>query len=273
MSQSLAKKVVIVGASFIGMEVASSLARKGLDVTVIAMEDVPFERVLGKQIGGSFLPLVEKKRVKFIGGAKVAQIKGSAATKNEPARATGVELGDGSVVNADFVVLGTGVMPETAMVEGVDKLRDRSIPVSASLSCPQAPGLWAVGDIASVEHGEGHRRIEHWCVAMNMGRHAARNIARNSKEPFRDVPFFWTAIFGKQLRYVGHAMEYDDTIIEGDLGKMVFVAAYCKGDEVKAIVTMGRDPVAAAAAELMRSHKFPRKQDLTSGWSSRLLHN
>ena len=237
---SLAKKgqkFIVVGGSFIGMEVASSLRKRGCDVAVVAMETVPFERVLGKKIGASFARLLQKEGVQWFGSSQVRLFRG-----NE--NVNGVELEDGEVLPADGVVVGAGVLPNTRFVDGVSMDKNGAIVVNPFLCSEAAPTLYAAGDVCtfpSVSTGT-HVRIEHWDVALQQGRVAARNML-DKFQPFTATPFFWSSLFGKNLRFVGQAPDMlDRVIVEGDTSNMEFISYYVEGNEIRAVATVNRDP-------------------------------
>jgi len=246
------KHVVIIGTSFIGMEVAAALVSTAASVTVIGKDTLPFLSSLGEQVGKFLLDLHRENRVQFCLGEQVAEFTGS----DEPSpRLTGVRLRSDRLLTADLAVVGVGVVPCTSMVSEVPDLHldpRGFIPVTSSLAT-SLPGVWAAGDIASfpLSTYEGERvAIGHWGLAMYLGRTAA--LAMLGKEVEVDtVPFFWSVHFKKSLRYAGHGQGWEDVIYQEDEGK--FAAFYCRGDEVVAVATLGRDPLAARFASLRRS--------------------
>eukprot|EP00929_Paragymnodinium_shiwhaense_P034003 TRINITY_DN18555_c0_g1_i1.p1 TRINITY_DN18555_c0_g1~~TRINITY_DN18555_c0_g1_i1.p1 ORF type:complete len:637 (+),score=167.18 TRINITY_DN18555_c0_g1_i1:88-1998(+) len=254
------QKMVVVGGSFIGMEIASSLRKKGCDVSVIAMESVPFERVLGKKVGASFARLLQKEGIQWFGTSQVRLFRGNETVN-------GVELEDGEVMAADAVVVGAGVLPNTRFVEGVSLDKNGAIVVGPLLASEACPTLFAAGDVCSFPSMRTgtHARIEHWDVATQQGRVAARNML-GKFEPFTTVPFFWSQILGKNLRFVGHAPDMlDRVIIEGDASGMEFISYYTEDDRIMAVATVNKDPVAVACAELMRRGQMPRVSELILG--------
>jgi NADPH-dependent 2,4-dienoyl-CoA reductase/sulfur reductase-like enzyme len=253
-------KMIVVGGSFIGMEIASMLRKKGCDVAVIAMETVPFERVLGKKVGAAFARVLQKEGVQWMGSAQVRFFRGNDAVN-------GVELEDGEVLPADGVVVGAGVLPNTRFVEGVSLDKDGAIIVGPLLNSETVPSLFAAGDVCAYPTiWTGARvRIEHWEVATQQGRAAAKNML-DKYSPFTTLPFFWSEIFGKNLRFVGHAPEMlDRVIVEGDVSGMEFVSYYTEDDRVLAVATVNRDQVATACAELMRLNKMPKVSEIMLG--------
>lgn len=254
------QKIVVVGGSFIGMEIASSLRKKGCEVAVVAMETVPFERVLGKKVGASFARLLQKEGVEWFGTAQVRMFRGNDAVN-------GVELEDGEVLPADAVVVGAGVLPNTRFLDGVKLDKNGAIIVGPLLSSEADPDLFAAGDVCSYPAlSTGTQvRIEHWDVATQQGRVAAKNML-GMYQPFTTTPFFWSGLFGKNLRFVGHAPDVlDRVIIEGDVSGFEFVSYYTEDNEIRAVATVNRDPVAVACAELMRRGQMPSVSELVLG--------
>jgi len=254
-------KAVVIGSSFIGMEAAASLKRHGAEVTVVGMEPAPFERVLGVKIGGLFARLLKERGINYKASSVLKQFVGP-----EGGDVKGVELQSGDKIEADLVVLGAGVIPNTKVVKGVKLGRDGGILVDALFKCPEHPSLFAAGDVARFPFWYlGHDvRIEHWDVAYQQGRIAAKNMLEKYAV-YDKIPFFWTVLFGRSLRYAGHALAYDDIIIEGDLDKFDFAAYYVNKGRIDAVVTMGRDPLAVAVCEAMKLNILPSPADLKSG--------
>jgi len=253
-------KIVVVGGSFIGMEVASQMKKKGCDVAVVAMETVPFERVLGKKVGASFARLLQKEGIEWFGSAQVRLFRGND-------NVNGVELEDGEVLAADCVIVGAGVLPNTRFVKGVSLDKNGALVVGPLLNAEHAPTFFSAGDVCSFPAiATGTRvRIEHWDVATQQGRVAAKNML-GQYTPFTTTPFFWSQVLGKNLRFVGHAPEMlDRVIIEGDAAGMEFISYYTQDDEIRAVATVNRDPVAVAVAELMRRGKMPKVSELMLG--------
>ncbi|MGB3554009.1 MAG: FAD-dependent oxidoreductase [Jannaschia sp.] len=234
-----ARRAVFVGGGFIGMEGALSLAKRGLDVTVVLREEVPLAGVLGEEVARAIMAEHEAAGVRFVSGASVAAIEGDDAVE-----AVRIE-GRDDPIPADLVVLAVGIRPAT---DGIDKLgtdEDGGVSVAPDLSVSGLPGVFAAGDVAKVPTPFGPARIEHWRVARQQGRRAARAMLGLEAEP-ADIPFFWTAL-ARQYRYVGHAEDWDDIRIDGDPSGP-FLARYIKDGRVMAAVTAGRD------ADLARIH-------------------
>ena len=229
------RSVVIAGASFIGMEAAASLRGRGLQVTVIAPESVPFEKTLGAELGRALLALHEQKGVSFRLGRTLSAIGASDVT-----------LDDGSRAKADIVLLGVGVRPAVELAERAGLAIGNGVVVDAYLRT-SAPDVYAAGDIACYpDPNSGDAiRVEHWVVAQRQGQAAARNML-GRQEKFASVPFFWTSQYESTVAYVGHAGKWDSTRLDGDPGGDCRVE-YRAGERTAAVATMGRDRESLAA--------------------------
>ena len=245
------RRAVILGTSFIGMEVAASLRERGLDVVVVGREAAPFESKLGAQVGGAFVALHARHGVTFHLGVDIAAIEGDGAV-------TAVLLKTGERLAADLVVAGFGVKPATPAIEGLNLGEDGGLSVDASLRA--ADGLYAAGDIARFPlQGDGAPiRVEHWRVAEQHGRVAALNML-GRRARYDAVPVFWTIQYLKRLDYIGHAADWDDIVIHGDLEQPCFIAYYVTQGRVVAAVGMDRDQDMAALIVL-----FTRSRDWTA---------
>ncbi|KAH7357579.1 rubredoxin-NAD(+) reductase [Pyrenochaeta sp. MPI-SDFR-AT-0127] len=225
------KKVVVVGSSFIGMEVGNCLAGMKNDVTIIGMEEEPMERVMGKKIGKIFRGLLEKNGVKFQMGASVDK---ATASKSDSSKVGAVHLKDGTVLEADLVIEGVGVAPATEYLRDNSSIaleKDGSLKTDESFAVNGLKDVYAIGDIATYPyHGPGGNgtpvRIEHWNVAQNAGRSVANSINNPGTKPKPFIPVFWSAL-GSQLRYCGNTMNgYDDVVLQGKPEEASFVAYY-----------------------------------------------
>ena len=258
-----AKRAVVIGASFIGMEAASSLKTRGLEVTVVAPDKKPFEKTLGGEIGALFQKIHEDNGVQFRLGAKVARISG-----NGKVEAVELEAGEKpekpEKIDADLVVVGVGVKPATEFLVGVNLHKDGGVVVDEHLRA--AAELYAAGDVAwfpSALTGE-QQRIEHWRTALQQGRTAARNMA-GKNIAYNSVPFFWTRQFDSGLVYVGHATSWDEIIFQGDVSAHAFLAFYVKDGRVLAVAGMNHEREMAAIEGLMRLESLPHPDQLRSG--------
>jgi NADPH-dependent 2,4-dienoyl-CoA reductase/sulfur reductase-like enzyme len=260
------KKIVIIGSSFIGMEVANATAKENT-VTVIGMEKVPLERVMGEEVGKIFQKTLEGNGVKFYMNASVEK---AVPSKSDSSKVGGVQLKDGTVLDADLVILGVGVGPATAFLKenkSVELQKDGSLRTNEHFEVDGLSDVYAIGDIATYPYhgpgGNGHPvRIEHWNVAQNAGRMVAAHIKEPSAQLKPFIPIFWSAL-GSQLRYCGHpANGYDDLVLKGQPSEGKFAAYYTKGELVVAVASMQMDPIMTQASELMRRGTMPSKSEL-----------
>lgn len=265
-----AQAVAVIGASFIGMEAGSGLAGQGKEVTIIDREAAPFASVLGADVGRVFQEAAEDNGVRFRLGADVERIETAHGAPGERHRLR-VVLADGDPVVADLVLLGVGVRPATDFLDGTPFRRDDGgLETDARLRV--APGLFAAGDVAAFPEARlGRRvRIEHWRLAQQHGRYAAQAMLAEADPdatvgPFEAVPFFWSGQNGVNLRYVGHAEDWDETIVDGSLDDRQFVAAYVESGEVRALAAVGRDRDAAAFHRLLMRGAVPSPEAFRAG--------
>jgi len=264
------KKIVIVGSSFIGMEVANCLASMKNDVTVIGMEKAPMERIMGAEVGEIFRRLLEKNGVKFYMEASVDK---ATPSNSDSSKVGAVHLKDGTALEADLVIEGVGVAPATEYLkgnEGVQLEKDGSLRVDEFFAVEGLTDVYAIGDIATYPyHGPGGDgkpiRIEHWNVAQNSGRAVANAITNPGAKPKPFIPVFWSAL-GSQLRYCGNTVRgYDDIVITGEPEKPSIVAYYTQGETVVAVASIMKDPYMSQSAELMRRNKMPSKSEIKKG--------
>ena len=230
------KRAVVIGASFIGLEVAASLRERNIAVTVVAPESLPLERVLGAELGRMVKTLHESHGVVFKLGAAVKSMTPDA-----------VQLADGTSLPADFVVVGVGVRPDVSVAQEAGLNVDNGVVVNEMLET-SAPGIFAAGDIASwPDPRVGQIRVEHWVVAQRQGQVAARNML-GAGEPFTLAPFFWSQHYNLRINYVGHSSRDDKQRVSGDPVKHDCTVTYsAPSGSITAQADVGRDQASLLA--------------------------
>ncbi len=256
-----ANDVVIVGSGFIGMEAAAAMIQNGKTVTVISQDPLPFQSQFGEAVASQITKQHRDKGVVVKTNAKVA------ALAEDEGAVSHVHLESGERLKADVVLIAVGARPRTRIFgEGASD----GVIVSADLSLN--PSLYVGGDVAMFPlAGQGYpTRIEHWRVAEQHGRHAARAMLGHA-EPFDGVPFFWSAQYGP-IHYVGHAKGFDEVHVEGDLEAGSYTAFYVKDGKVAAALGRGKADTTADLHAVMLTNRTPARADLeAAGWQPKAL--
>jgi NADPH-dependent 2,4-dienoyl-CoA reductase/sulfur reductase-like enzyme len=229
-SAKTARRAVVLGASFIGLEVAASLRARDVEVHVVAPERRPMERILGPEMGDFVRSLHAEHGVIFHLEEMASAIEGKQ-----------VKLKSGGAIEADLVVAGIGVRPRTGLAEKAGLVSDRGVEVDAYLQT-SVPGIFAAGDIARWpdRHSGEKLRVEHWVVAQRQGQTAALNmLGRNEK--FTAVPYFWSQHYDVPINYVGHAGSWDELTIDGSIAAKDCLLRYKRNGRVLAVASIYRD--------------------------------
>lgn len=243
-----AQQIVVVGAGFIGSEVAASARVMGRTVTVLEAAPVPLERALGVKMGEVCAAIHRDHGVDLRLGSALREFRGHGRVQE-------VVLADGNAIRCDLVVVGVGVTPAVAWLDGSGVALDNGVTVNEYLET-NVPDVYAAGDVANAWNplfGE-RMRLEHFENAQNQGA-AAGKIMAGVREAYAAVPFFWSDQYELTLQYVGHARGDDPVTVRGDIARRSFTALYLREDRVRAAFSIGRPREIMAARRLIQSGK------------------
>uniref|UniRef100_A0A1A8G897 Rieske domain-containing protein n=1 Tax=Nothobranchius korthausae TaxID=1143690 RepID=A0A1A8G897_9TELE len=260
-SSSVGQRAVVIGASFIGMEVASYLSDKATSVALVGSASYPFEKSLGPEIGKMTMEMLEEKNVKFFMNDRVTEIRG------ENGKVKNVVLSSGAVLEADVVIAGIGVIPNSDFLAGSEVAVDsgKAVIVDKYMRT-NIPDIFSAGDVTSFPlsiRGDQQVNIGHWQMSHSHGKVAALNMLKKPTK-IKSVPFFWSALAGKSIRYTGYGEGYTEILVKGKVEERKFLAFYIKDEEVVAAASLMFDPAVAQVAELMAEGKNITKKQAQS---------
>jgi len=240
-------RVAVVGAGWIGSEVAASARQKGCEVTMIEPQEVPLERVLGTRIGGLYRDVHREQGVDFQGSTGVEAFEGSGRVERVRTSA--------GVVDADLVVVGVGVIPRTGLAEAAGIRVENGIPVDAGLRT-EVEGIYAAGDVANQFHPfyDGRIRVEHWANARRQGFAAGQAMA-GKEVSYEELPYFYSDQFDLGMEYAGFATDWDEVVIRGDENGREFIAFWLNEGRVQAGMNVNIWDVSETITGLIRSRR------------------
>ncbi len=248
------KRAVVVGAGFIGSEVAASFRMKGLEVTLVELQPMPLRNSLGDELGAIYADIHRSQGIDLQLQKGISEIKGHRKVEQ-------VITTSGSPIECDLVVVGVGIAPETGLVEDTAIAVDNGILIDEFCQT-SLPGIYAAGDVANWRHPDlGYRlRVEHWDNALNQGAAAARSMLGN-KEPYSPVPYFWSDQYDLNLQYIGHATQWDKIVYRGDPKDQKFSAFFLRDEMVLAALAVNRfKDVNPARSLIKQKQKVDAKQ-------------
>lgn len=239
-------KAVVVGAGFIGCEVAASLRKLGVEIEVVEIFETPLQRAVGREVGKIYEAIHEEQGVRFHLGQGVERFDGAGRVEE-------VVTDRGSRIGCDFAVVGVGIQPATDVVDGAGVAVDNGILVDEYCRT-NVDGIYAAGDVANHYHPLfGSRlRVEHWDNALKQGAAAARNMVGRDV-PFDDPHWFWSDQYDTNLQYMGYAPEWDELVVRGSMEERNFAGFYVKDGVVRAVVGLNRGKDVRRSAGLIRA--------------------
>ncbi|XP_030009369.1 apoptosis-inducing factor 3-like [Sphaeramia orbicularis] len=258
---SVGHKVVLVGSSFVGMEIGSYLIGKASSITIIGSSEQPYQNTLGPEIGKITMKMLSDKNVKFYMNDNVTEVR------HENGKVKEVVLKSGKVVPAQVLIVGIGIIPNSEFLRGTKIQMDSKnfVPVDKHMQT-NVPGVFCGGDLSTfpLAMAKDHRvNIGHWQMAQTHGRIAALNMLGKQTE-LNTVPFYWTVLLGKTVRYTGYGEGYTEIVMKGKPEEKKFLALYIKNDQVIAAVSLNFDPAVSAVAERLVTGKVITKKEAQS---------
>jgi 3-phenylpropionate/trans-cinnamate dioxygenase ferredoxin reductase component len=250
-------RLVVIGAGWIGSEVAASARQKGCDVAIVEMTDVPLERVLGREVGAIYGDIHRDHGVELHSGVGVQAIEGDG-------RAERVRLSDGRALDCDFVVVGVGVVPRTALAEQAGIAVNDGIVVDEHLQT-SVPGIYAAGDVANAFHPffGHHLRVEHWANALNQPATAAQSML-GKEATYERLPYFFSDQYEVGMEYTGFARDWDEVVTVGDVAAREFVAFWLREGRLLAGMNVNVWDVTERIQEMIRSRRQVSRDELAS---------
>ncbi|XP_024122390.1 apoptosis-inducing factor 3 isoform X2 [Oryzias melastigma] len=253
--------VVLVGTSFVGMEVASYLLDKAFSITVIGSSELPYQNTLGREVGRITMMMLSENNVKFYMNDMVTEIKGVNGKVKE------VVLKSGKVIPTDVLIVGIGSIPNSEFLQGTKiQMNQKKLVMVDKYMRTNVPDVFCAGDLASFPLPLAKNKvvnIGHWQMAQAQGRVAALNMLGKETE-LTSVPFYWTVLLGKTIRYAGYGEGYTELVMKGNIQEHKFLALYLKNDEVIAAAGLNFDPAVSAVAERLSSGKVITKKEAQS---------
>ncbi|XP_067113490.1 apoptosis-inducing factor 3-like [Osmerus mordax] len=254
-------RIVIVGTSFVGMEVASYMIDKATSITVIGSSELPYQKTLGPEIGKITMMMLAEKKVMFYMNDMVVEVRGEEGKVKE------VVLKSGNVIPADVLIVGIGVINNSEVLQGSRIAMDsKSSVIVDKYMQTNIPGVFCGGDLATfpMAMAKGQRvTIGHWQMAQAHGRIAALNML-NKETELNSVPFYWTVLLGKTIRYTGYGEGYTELVVKGNVEDLNFLAFYIKDNEVIAAASLNYDPAVSVIAERFVTGKVITKKEAQS---------
>ncbi|XP_061755198.1 apoptosis-inducing factor 3 isoform X2 [Nerophis ophidion] len=253
--------VVVVGTSFVGMEVASYLVDKASSITVVGSSELPYQNTLGPEIGRVTMTMLAEKNVSFYMNDNISEVRGVHGKVNQ------VVLRSGKVVRVDILIVAIGTVPNSEFLRGSPiKLDSRKFVHVDKHMRTNVDGVFCGGDVATFPLTMAKDRrvnIGHWQMAQAHGRTAALNMLKQDS-PVNSVPFYWTVVLGKTIRYAGYGEGYTEIVMKGNFEDRKFLALYIKDDEVIAAASLNYDPAVSAVAERLVSGRVITRDEALS---------